>query len=195
MYFLKKGLVIVLGSIFISLGINLFLSPYEVLDGGVIGIGLILNYILGLKTGLMILLFSIPIFVIAWFHYRDYFYNSLHGMMISSFFIDLLEPFRSFFLIEAIYSSIIGGILIGAGIGVMLRYRTSTGGTDLIAQFICDKTGINVGLLILFMDSIILLIGGLLLSSDTILLSIITVLVVGLTTSLLTKNLTPTKAQ
>lgn len=189
MYFLKKGIIIVFGSIFISLGINLFLSPYEVLDGGVIGIGLILNYILGLKTGLMILLCSIPIFTIAWFYYREYFYNSLHGMMISSLFIDLLEPVRSSFHIEAIYSSIIGGVLIGAGIGVMLRYRTSTGGTDLIAQFIGDKTGINVGLLILFMDSIILLIGGILLSSDTIFLSAITILVVGLITSLMTKNL------
>lgn len=189
MYFLKKGIIIVFGSIFISLGINLFLSPYEVLDGGVIGIGLILNYILGLKTGLMILLCSIPIFTIAWFYYREYFYNSLHGMMISSLFIDLLEPVRSIFHIEAIYSSIIGGVLIGAGIGVMLRYRTSTGGTDLIAQFIGDKTGINVGLLILFMDSIILLIGGVLLSSDTIFLSAITILVVGLITSLMTKNL------
>ncbi|WP_019156036.1 YitT family protein [Robertmurraya massiliosenegalensis] len=189
MYFLKKGIIIVFGSIFISLGINLFLSPYEVLDGGVIGIGLILNYILGLKTGLMILLCSIPIFTIAWFYYREYFYNSLHGMMISSLFIDLLEPVRSIFHIEAIYSSIIGGVLIGAGIGVMLRYRTSTGGTDLIAQFIGDKTGINVGLLILFMDSIILLIGGVLLSSDTIFFSAITILVVGLITSLMTKNL------
>lgn len=55
MYLLKKGMIIVVGSIFLSLGINLFLIPYEILDGGIIGIGLILNYIWGLKVGLMIM--------------------------------------------------------------------------------------------------------------------------------------------
>ncbi|RKJ17248.1 hypothetical protein D7X33_46885, partial [Butyricicoccus sp. 1XD8-22] len=60
-----KGLVIIIGSILISLGINLFLVPYEILDGGIIGIGLILNYLWNLKPGLMIICLSIPIFMIA----------------------------------------------------------------------------------------------------------------------------------
>lgn len=188
MFFLKKGIVIVIGSVLLSLGINLFLAPYEVLDGGIIGIGLILNYLWGLKTGLMILFLSIPIFIIAWFHYRDYFYNSLHGMVVSSFFIDLLKPIDSYIHIDAIFSSILGGILVGLGIGLMLRFRTSTGGTDLIAQFLYDKTGINVGILIFTIDSLVILIGGLLLSSETMFLSSITILFVGLTTSLLARN-------
>jgi uncharacterized membrane-anchored protein YitT (DUF2179 family) len=55
MYFLKKSMIIVVGSILLSLGINLFLAPYEVLDGGIIGIGLILYYVWALKAGLMII--------------------------------------------------------------------------------------------------------------------------------------------
>lgn len=189
MYFLKKCIIIVTGSIILSLGINLFLTPYKVLDGGIIGIGLILNYLWGLKTGLMILFFSIPIFIIAWFQYRNYFYNSLHGMMVSSFFIDLLKPIDSLFRIDPVLSSIVGGIFVGIGIGLMLKFRTSTGGTDLIAQFLSDKTGINVGILIFIIDSIVILLGGILLSSETMLLSVITILVVGLTTSLLTRKM------
>ncbi|MGM0878917.1 MAG: YitT family protein [Bacillota bacterium] len=181
-------MIIVAGSILLSLGINLFLAPYEILDGGIIGIGLILNYLWGLKAGLMIIFLSIPIFIIAWFNYRDYFYNSLHGMIVSSLFIDLLKPLDDLFRIEAIYSSVLGGIFVGLGIGLMLRFRTSTGGTDLIAQFLCDKTGINVGILIFFIDSIVILFGGLLLSPDTLFLSIITILVVGITTSFFTNN-------
>lgn len=90
--------------------------------------------------------------------------------------------------IDALYSAILGGILVGFGIGLMLRFQTSTGGTDLIAQFICDKTGINVGILIFFIDSIVIVIGGFLLSTSTLLLSIITVLVVGITTSIITSR-------
>lgn len=189
MYFLKKGMVIVVGSILLSLGINLFLAPYKVLDGGIIGVGLILHYLWGLKTGLMILFLSIPIFIIAWYQYRIYFYNSLHGMMVSSFFIDLFRPIDSLIRIDPSLSSILGGLLVGMGIGLMLKYKTSTGGTDLIAQFLHDKTGINVGILIFTIDAIVILFGGLLLSSETLILSIITILVVGLTTSLFTSNL------
>lgn len=188
MFFLRKGLVIVVGSIFLSLGINLFLTPYEILDGGIVGLALILYYLYKLKIGLMIIILSIPIFIIAWFKYRACFYNSLHGLIVSSFMIDLLKPVRSLIQIEAIYSSILGGIFVGIGIGLMLRFDTSTGGTDLIAQFLCNKTGINVGILIFVIDSMVILLGGFLLSSSTLLLSIITILVVGMTTSVITSN-------
>jgi uncharacterized membrane-anchored protein YitT (DUF2179 family) len=188
MNFVKKGMIIIIGSILISIGINYFLVPYKVLDGGIIGIGLIANYLWGLKAGLMIILLSIPIFLIAWFNYRNYFYNSLHGMFISSLFIDILHPIKAFFRFDAVPSSILGGILVGLGIGLMLKYKTSTGGTDLVAQFISDKTGLNVGILIFFIDAIVILSGGLLFSTDTLILSIITILFVGITTSLFTRN-------
>lgn len=188
MYFFTKSLVIIVGSISLSLGINLFLTPYEILDGGVVGLALILHYLYKLKIGLMIIIISIPIFIIAWFKYRAYFYNSIHGLIASSVIIDLLKPVRNLVQMDALYSAIFGGILVGFGIGLMLRFQTSTGGTDLIAQFICDKTGINVGILIFFIDSIVIVIGGFLLSTSTFLLSIITVLVVGITTSVITSR-------
>ena len=188
MYLFKKGLVIIFGSIFIALGINMFLVPYEILDGGVIGIGLILNYLWGFKTGATIIFFSIPIFVIAWFKYREYFYNSLHGMIISSFLIDLLKPFSTIVVFDSVPSAIVGGSMVGIGIGFMLRYRTSTGGTDLIAQFISAKTGVNVGINIFVIDSLVLVVGGLLLSMDSFLLSIMTILSVAMTTSLIARK-------
>ncbi|KGR77000.1 YitT family protein [Ureibacillus manganicus] len=188
MYFFNKAFIIIICSILIALGINFFLVPYKILDGGIIGIGLILNYLWNLKAGLMIICLSIPIFMVAWFFYRDYFYNSLHGMIISSFFIDLFRPLQQYVRIDPMFSSILGGILVGLGIGLMLKFKTSTGGTDLIAQFICDKTGINVGVIIFFIDALVVLLGGLLISTSTLLLSIVTILFVGMTTSLITRN-------
>ncbi len=188
MVYLEKGFIIIFSSVLIALGINLFLVPYEILDGGVIGIGLILKYLWNLKPGLMIICISIPILTIAWFYYRDYFYNSLHGMIISSFFIDLLRPLQFLVRIEPIISSILGGVLVGLGIGIMLKFKTSTGGTDLFAQFICDKIGINVGIIIFIIDALVVLLGGLLISTSTLLLSIITIISVGMTTSWINRN-------
>lgn len=186
--FIKKGLALIIGSIFPSLGINLFLVPHKILDGGTVGIGLIANYLWGFNIGLTVIILSIPIFIYAWFHYRNFFYNSLHGMILSAFFINFLAPVNNLIKIEAFYSSILGGIFVGIGIGLMLHFQTSTGGTDFIAQFLCDRTGINVGIYISFIDSIVIIVGGLLLSSETFYLSIITILFIGVTTSLITSR-------
>jgi uncharacterized membrane-anchored protein YitT (DUF2179 family) len=186
MYIIQKGLAITIGSFILAVGINMFLTPYEILDGGIIGLSLILHYLFRLKIGLMIILLSLPIFILAWFKYRDYFYNSLHGLLVSSFTIDLLKPLRYIIEMDALFGAIIGGLLVGFGIGLMLRFETSTGGTDLMAQFISDHTKVNVGIVIFIIDAIIVVLGGLLLSASTLLLSIITILCVGIATSLMT---------
>lgn len=186
----KKALAILIGSLILSIGINFFLVPFELLDGGIIGLGLIVKYLLGIKAGLTIIVLSIPIFYIGWFHYRNYFYSSLHGMLISSFFIDLLYPFHKYFIsmvhLSALVSSILGGALVGLGIGIMLRHDTSTGGTDLLAQFLSKMYKINVGIMIFIIDAIVIGIGGLLISKETFFLSLIAIIFVGLTTSLCT---------
>ena len=187
LYVLKKGFALIIGSTLLSLGINLFLVPHKILDGGTVGIGLILNYIWNLKVGLIVIILSVPIFIFAWFHNRSYFYNSLHGMLLSSFFIDLLKPLSGQLEMEALFSSVVGGILVGSGIGLMLKFDTSTGGTDFIAQFLCDKTGINVGIFIFIIDAMVISCGGLLLTTNTFILSIITILSVGIATTYITK--------
>ncbi len=189
MSFVKKSCAIVAGSISVAIGINLFLFPNELLDGGMIGIGLIVNYLWGFETGLTIIFCSIPIFILAWFRYRLYFYNSIHGLLVSSFFIDVLSPLRVQFsesFQTPFISSILGGLLVGIGIGTMLKFETSTGGTDLLAQFLSDMFRMNVGVVILLIDALVVIIGGLLISPETLLLSLITIFVVGISTSLMT---------
>ncbi|MEQ6378260.1 YitT family protein [Bacillaceae bacterium S4-13-56] len=193
MDFVRKGLAIFFGSLILSIGINYFLVPFKVLDGGVIGLGLIMKYLIGAPAGLVIICISTPIFIIAWIRYCNYFYNSLHGLLVSSFFIDLLRTQQPVGLFGPVVSAVVGGILVGLGIGIMLRARTSTGGTDLLAQFISDFSGINVGILIFLMDALVISLGGYLFSAETFLLSIITICFVGLTTSLCTWNLPPQK--
>ena len=190
MHFLKKGLVILFGSILLSIGINFFLVPFELLDGGIIGVGLIIKYLTGMKPGLAIICLSIPIFALAWFYNKSYFYNSLFGMLFSSFVIDLLSFSRGYIQLQIppVVSSVFGGIFVGLGIGIMLRYETSTGGTDLLAQFLSKIFKINVGIMIFIIDALVICLGGLLISKETFILSSLTITVVALFTSLCTWN-------
>jgi uncharacterized membrane-anchored protein YitT (DUF2179 family) len=68
----------------------------------------------------------------------------------------------------------------------MLRYDTSTGGIDLLAKLLSVKLRVNVGVLILCMDAIVVIAGGLLFSADTFFLSVATISAGGLATSLCT---------
>jgi uncharacterized membrane-anchored protein YitT (DUF2179 family) len=191
---LRKIAAIVAGSVLIAVGINFFLIPLRLLDGGVIGIALIINYLYKLKVGLVMLLCSIPIFILAWFYkLRSTLYYSINGLLFSSYMIDLLEPYQYYFLYYVDWTpftrSVIGGAVIGTGLGIMLRHDCSTGGMDLLAKFITKYVPINVGILILIMDAIIISIGKLLLPEDTFLLSFITIIAGGIATSLCTLNL------
>ncbi|UOQ45954.1 YitT family protein [Halobacillus salinarum] len=193
MKLIHKSATILFGSFLLSIGINFFLVPYELLDGGVIGLGLIINYLTGVQAGLIIIVLSLPIFIMAWIWDRSYFYNSLHGMLFSSFAIDLLAPLHTGFSLEnyfsSLWSSITGGLFIGTGIGIMLRSKTSTGGTDLLAQFLAKLFRMNVGLVIFFIDIAVIGLGGILISSQSFALSAVTIIFVGIATSACTWNM------
>ncbi|KOP66923.1 hypothetical protein AMS62_18020 [Bacillus sp. FJAT-18019] len=195
---LRKHVIIVIGSLLISIGTNFFLVPHKILDGGVIGIALIANYVFDLHIGFVIVLCGIPMFIAAWVLNREIFYNSLSGMLISSFMIDLLSPLRKeaaqILASNILFSAPIGGALIGIGLGFMLRNDASTGGTDLLAHFLAKYVPLNVGLIILLMDAMIIGVGGILLSGSTFMYSLLTIFAGGVTTGICThKHLSPRK--
>lgn len=181
---LERTMAVFFGSLLIGLGINGFLVPHHLLDGGMIGIGLIIHYYYGWPTGLSMILLSIPLYLLAWYYDRQFFYNSLHGLIISCLFIDIFDFVNDQFQLSIIWSSILGGILVGCGIGLMLRYKTSTGGTDLLAQLIGKLISINVGVLIFMIDGIVIISGMNIVGFDKFLYSFITIIFVGIMTSL-----------
>ncbi|WP_307207493.1 YitT family protein [Paenibacillus harenae] len=187
---LSKIGAIIVGSVLIAIGINIFVVPLGILDGGVIGIALIINYLFGIKIGLVMLLSSIPIFVLIWFHNRELLFISISGLLLSSYLIDLMEPYQYYFsyYIEwtAFTRAVIGGFIIGTGIGIMLRYHVSTGGTDLVAEYLSGFVKINVGIIVLIIDLLVISIGEWVLPGDSFMLSLMTISAGGVATSLCT---------
>ncbi|MEH7744639.1 YitT family protein [Neobacillus drentensis] len=180
----EKLAAMLLGSLLLSLGVNGFLVPYHLLDGGVIGLGLIIHYFYGWPTGLSIIVLSLPLYVLAWFFERRYFYYSLHGLIISSFCIDFLSFINGKIEMGILPSTIIGGLLVGIGIGLMLRYETSTGGTDLLAQLLTKFTSINIGIIIFLIDGLVITSGIQVVGLEKFFYSLLTIICVGLMTAL-----------
>nr|MBO2495198.1 hypothetical protein [Bacillota bacterium] len=176
-------LPILLGGLLISLGINFFLSPHRLLDGGIIGLALIMRYLWGFKTGLSIFLLSVPIYLFIGKMDRRLLFNSLVGLSVSSLMIDGLSPFRGWLLLPMLPSAMMGGLLVGTGVGIMLRHRTSTGGTDLIAQYVSERTGWNAGVLIFLIDVLVIACGSPILDPRRLFHTLLTISAVGFATS------------
>lgn len=179
-----KFLAVIVGSLLLGVGVNGFLVPHHLLDGGMIGIGLIIHYYYGFPTGLTMIILSTPLYVLAYILERKYFFHSLTGLMMSSFSIDLFAPVAKEIHLGILPSAILGGILVGCGIGLMLRYETSTGGMDLLAQLIHKFFPVNVGILIFILDGLVVVSGLKVIGMEKFTFSLLTISCVGLMTSL-----------
>ena len=183
---LKKIIVIGLAAVLIGVGINAFILPFQLLEGGVFGIGLLFNYLWGFKIGITIICINLPIYLLAFKMERSYFFNSLYGTLFTPIVIDLLIPLKGIVDLPILISACIGGLFIGTGTGLMLRYRSSPGGVDLLALLLSKHLSVNAGFFIFFIDSLILTSGLLIFRDSTMIYSLFTIISVAFLVTILT---------
>ncbi|MDM5199199.1 YitT family protein [Fictibacillus enclensis] len=183
---MNKLIAIGCGSTLMGIGINGFILPQHILNGGFIGLALLLKYTAGFQVGLTIICLSAPIFLMALHYNKLYFFNSLMGMLLSSLLIEGMFPLQWLFHLPIWISACIGGAFIGTGVGLMMRYNTCVGGLDLLALLMSKWFRFNPGLLMIILDAIIITTGMILLKDPYLLFSFVTILIAGIVTALLT---------
>jgi uncharacterized membrane-anchored protein YitT (DUF2179 family) len=183
---LKKMVIIGFGSTMIGIGINGFILPFHLINGGIFGISLLLHYIWGMKAGLSFIFLNITVYLFAFKSDPVYFINGLMGAIISGVMIELLNPLNGAVQLPIMSSVIVGAGIIGVGVGVMLRNHISPGGIDLLALLIAKWSKVNVGVIIFAIDAIIILTGLLLLQDAKLFYSLLIVSIVGLLASVIT---------
>jgi uncharacterized membrane-anchored protein YitT (DUF2179 family) len=183
---LKKLAVIGFGSTMIGIGVNGFILPFHLINGGMFGISLLFNYLWQFSIGLTFVFLNIPIYFLAYKSDFHYFLYGLIGAIFSGFMIELLVPLRDVFHLPIISSVIIGGLIIGIGVGTMLRNHISPGGMDLLALLLAKWTKINVGIVGYAIDTVIIMSSLLLLQEPRLLYSLLIVSIVGLLATVIT---------
>jgi uncharacterized membrane-anchored protein YitT (DUF2179 family) len=156
--------LILIGCSLYSIAIVLFIIPSQMMMGGVTGISLIINRLIGFPVGILIAIINIPLFLAGFKSMgRDFFIGSLIGMFFSSVLIDVykaLLPAMPEIVSDRLLASVLGGALSGVGLGLVMAAGASTGGTDIVALLLNKKAeGISLGRLILISDIIIVLVG------------------------------------
>ena len=146
---------VIIGAAVIALGFNLFLFPNQVASGGVSGISTILHGLFGWNAGLVQYAFNIPLFIAGILILgKSFGFKSLLGTLALPFFVILTEDWEAATL-DPLLGAIFGGIVVGAGIGLVFKGKASTGGTDLLAQIITKFTGLTLGTSVLLIDGVI----------------------------------------
>jgi len=146
-----------------ALAYNLFLIPHHIVPGGAGGIAMILNYFYAVPVGLTILVINIPLFILGVKVIgRTYGVKSILGIAVSSLLIDgftyvlRLGPATD----NKMLASIFGGILLGAGLGLVFRGGGSTGGSDIVGQVLNRYTNLSTGTAILAVDFVVITAAG-----------------------------------
>ncbi|MGF7059907.1 YitT family protein [Brassicibacter mesophilus] len=158
----KRILLILAGSFISAVGINAFIIPHKLLSGGVTGLALIIQYLTHINSGVFILLFNIPIFLIGIKEVnKEFTLFSLIGMGSLSLFLLITKDLSQYLKThEILLSSIYGGVLVGAGLGITFSNRASQGGTDIIAVVIKKRTGASIGNISFIINVFIVLLGA-----------------------------------
>ena len=176
------GLILV-GAVLQALSMDLFLVPGQLAAGGVSGAAQILNRYTGWPIGLMIVLGNIPLFILGWrgLGGRRFMVRTVVAVIAYAALLDVLRQFLPPGLTkDPVLNSLYGGVVGGAGMGLVLRGQATSGGTDILARLLGQWRGIPLSQSYLITDALVVLLAGLTFSWTLALYALVALYVSGL---------------
>lgn len=151
-----------LGSALFALGFALFLIPNDINTGGISGLAMILQELLGFgSVGSLTLIINIPLFLIGGLKIgKRFFAGSLVGMIVSSVLMDVFTMI-SVQTPDPLLGGLYGGVLCGAGLGLVFMAGASTGGSDIVVRLVKKKyRNLPIGRISMIFDTVVVLLTG-----------------------------------
>jgi uncharacterized membrane-anchored protein YitT (DUF2179 family) len=169
-----KYLFLLTGSVLAAVGLEIFLIPNDIIDGGIVGIAIMLSYLSKLPLGVFIFSLNLPFLILGYRHIGKTFVISTFFSIFSlSMWVTILHPIPGL-TSDLLLASVFGGIILGIGVGLIIRYGGSLDGTEIVAIILDKKTGFSVGEIVLFFNVFILSGAGLIFGWNKAMYSLIT---------------------
>lgn len=167
--YLTDFLLIFIGSAILAIGINMFLTPNKISSGGISSIGTVLLHLFGVKMSVTNLAGNALLFIFGYKYLGSYaVVKTVEGIISLTLFLELTS-YLPVYSDDMMLSVIVGGVLVGCGIGLVVRRGASTGGSDfaalIIKRFIPH---ISLANLILIIDCTIIIVAGVVFRSVTV---------------------------
>ena len=169
----RAYLLIAAGCVIGGAAYPLFLVPNSIAPGGLTGVATILNHLFGLPVGVTSLVMNLPLFLIGYKTMgRIFAFRSLVATLFFTLFIDVLplQPMTTDPLLGALY----GGVMLGAGLGLIMRGGATTGGSDMVARMVNKRFQfISTGSFLSAIDFAVVVSAGFLIGATEALYSLI----------------------
>ncbi|CEG23732.1 hypothetical protein BN1080_02736 [Planococcus massiliensis] len=176
---LYNWLIIFAGSILLGFAFNMFLLPHEILSGGVTGIAMIFSLMLPLNAGIWLFVLNIPILILGWMKLGKMFIlNSIYSVAVTSIsmlYIPVMKVTE-----DVLLSSVFGGVLVGIGVGFIIRSYGSTGGFDVIGLLLTMKRDIPLGFMVFGLNSLVVFVSGFIFTWELAMYTMASIYITGL---------------
>ena len=147
--------IVILGSVIAGLSLEFFLVPNQILDGGVVGISIILAHLTGTKLGIFLVVINIPFLYLSYkqlgMETAIKFFVGVIGLSVSTTFFHHYDPFTEDLLLATVF----GGLMLGLGIGIVMKLGGALDGAEIFSLFINEKTGKPVAQVLLVINILI----------------------------------------
>lgn len=153
---IMRTIGITLGAILMATGLEIFLVPNHVIDGGITGISIMLSHLTGVALGIFLFLLNLP-FVYLGFKQmgKTFAISTVFGIIVLSVFTTLFHPVPAF-TDDILLATVFGGIILGVGVGLVIRNGGALDGTEILSILINKKVPFSVGEIIMFINVFIL---------------------------------------
>lgn len=172
----KKGkhiVMVILGALLDAVGLEMFLIPNKVIDGGIVGISIMLAYLTSLNLGILLFALNLPFFYLGYKQIgKTFALSTLLGVVTLSIGINLLQTVPGL-TDDPLLAAVFGGIIVGIGVGLVIRFGGSLDGTEILAILLNKRLPFSVGQIVLFFNLFILGSAGFVLSWDRAMYSLI----------------------
>ena len=177
-FYFKKYLTIFIGALIASVGLELFLIPNEVIDGGVVGLSIMAQTLSGFSIGMFLILFNLPFLYLGYKQIgRSFAIATMVAICFLAGWSEVMEEIPAV-TTDPFLAAIFGGIIDGVGVGLIIRAGGSLDGTEIVAIIMDKKSVFSVGEVVMFINLFILSSAGLLYGWDKAMYSLVAYFVI-----------------
>lgn len=169
----KNLIFLTIGAIITAFALESFLVPNNIIDGGVIGISMIVSHITKWNLGLLILILNTPFIIMAFKKMGGKFViQTAFANIILALFLNIFHHYKV--TQDLLLATVFGGIILGLGVGIILKHEGSLDGTEMLSLVVSKKFGCSVGEFIMGINVFIYLAAGKVFSWESAMYSIMT---------------------
>lgn len=190
----SRIIFMIIGSILVSIGLETFLIPNNIIDGGMTGISIMSSHLTKIPLGVFTFIFNLPFVIIGYKQIgKTFALSTVFSVICLSVGVTLLHPVPGV-THDILLATIFGGIIMGVGVGLIIRNGGSLDGTEIIAIILEKRTIFSIGEIVMFFNLFILGSSGFLFGWDRAMYSLIAYFIAFKTIDITVEGLDESKA-